>query len=515
VVGRYDALAPRHLTLPEILRAGGFETLWVVTNGNSGPRFGFAQGIDHFATPDLYAGYPDGFSLPTAEGVTRKGLQLVDERATDEPFFLFVHYVDPHDPYLPHPGLLAGPEPPGRFDGSRTDLKALDRTPSAELTEADYDRIKYLYAGEVKYCDSWVGELLRGLEERGLRDDVLVVVTADHGEELWDHGARAHGATLYEEMIRVPLILDFPSSAGELVARVDRPVSLVDVAPTILAVAGLPPAEELRGVDLTPLAAGARQAPRANFVYSEMDLDGRSLEAVRHGDSKLIRDRGRLDVEALELYDLARDPSERCNLARQSPQEAARLQAALRDIARDLRADARAPLRVSAEGLEPELLENLRALGYLGGADEGVGAGSPAAAFDLAREIDFSRPDHAAAQLLRGFYEVHEGRRWMAGQASVLLGRSGEKAGWRLEGWIDLALHERESLTIVARADGGELRRKVIDRSGHFTFDGAVDAGSASAVRLDFECDHTFLPAAREGRNIRSLCAVVTSIRLD
>jgi hypothetical protein len=293
-------------------------------------------------------------------------------------------------------------------------------------------------------------------------------------------------------------------------------VSLIDVAPTILAVSGIAPPKEFRGANLIPLATGAGPGPRPDFVYSEMDIDGRSLEAVRQGDSKLIRDRGRLDGGGvLELYDLARDPTERRNLARQAPREVARLEETLRGIAGDLGADAMTPLRVSAGGLEPELLQNLRALGYLTSGDAGMGAGSHGAAVDLARELDFSRPDHAAGQLVRGFYEVHDGGRWMAGQASVVLGRSGEQAGWRLEGWIDLGLHERESLTIVARADGGAPPRKVIDRSGHFNLDGQVDAADASTVRLDFQCDHTFVPAARGGRDERSLCAVVTSIRLD
>jgi len=515
VLGRRDAVAPSNPTLPEALRSGGLETMWVVTNGNSGPRFGFAQGIDRWETPDIYDGYPDGHMIHTAEGVTRKALRFLDDRSANKPFFLFAHYVDPHDPYLPHPGLLSRPQPAGRFDGSRTRLGILDRTPPGELTEADYDRIKYLYEGEVKYCDFWIGELLRGLQERGLREDVLVVITADHGEELWERGARAHGGSLYQELVHVPLILDFPSSHGDLEPRIDQPVSLVDVAPTIVAAFGIAQPEEFRGADLRPLAAGEAQPSRSQYIYSEIDVDGRSFEAVRSGNLKLIRDRTRArGVQDLELYDLARDPAERSNLAQQLPLETARLERALDDIHRDLLAEATSSVRVDLAGLDRGSIENLRALGYLGG-EGGRSPGSLSGrAIDLAAVLDFSQPDHAAEQLLRGFYPEREGRRWMAGQASVLLGRSRQETVWRLEGWIDLTWHGGNGLTITGRANGGESQPSLIEHSGFFTLEGSVPADSSSAVRLDLECDHQFVPASLGGHDERSLCAVVTSIRL-
>jgi len=511
VLGRFDAIAPATITLPEILRSrGGFETLWIYTNGNSGPRFGFAQGFDRMETPDLYGGYPDGFMIYTAEGVTRKALRFIDERSAGRPFFLLLHYVDPHDPYLAHPGLLPTPEPPGRFDGSRSSLTMLDRTPSAELTEADYGRIKHLYAGEVGYCDFWIGELLRGLEERGLRDGVLLAITSDHGEELWDRGARAHGRSLYQEMIHVPLLLDFPSSFGGLAPRVDQPVSLLDVAPTITAAFGIPQPKEFQGTDLRPLAAGASQSRRAEYVYSEMEIDGLSFEAVRHGDLKLIRDRTRpRGIESLELYDLDRDPGERINLVRRRPSEAARLEKALDGIHRELLAEAAPALRVELGGLDPDVIENLRALGYLGAGGAATPVGTVAEAI-----VDFSRSDHAEWQLVRGFYPAQQGRRWMAGVGSVLLGRNDGETAWRLDGWVDLQWHGGEALTITGRANAGEPWRTIIESSGFFTLEGDLPPGAASTVRLDFECDHEFIPAAQGGHDQRRLCAIVTSVRV-
>ena len=151
---------------------------------------GFAQGFDTFLAPESEGSYPGDFAVPIAETVTRTALALLDERDLSRPFFLFLHYVDPHDPYLPHPGLLDSVEPSGRFDGSRRRLQEMDRTAPSDLTEADVERIKFLYAGEVKYADAWIGALLAGLRDRGLHDDTLIVVTADHGEGLWDHAPR-------------------------------------------------------------------------------------------------------------------------------------------------------------------------------------------------------------------------------------------------------------------------------------------------------------------------------------
>ena len=191
VVGRDDSIGSSVVTVAEVLQVlGNFQTLGVSTNANAGAQYGFAQGFDTFLAPESEGSYPGDFAVPIAETVTRTALALLDERDLSRPFFLFLHYVDPHDPYLPHPGLLDSVEPSGRFDGSRRRLQEMDRTAPSDLTEADVERIKFLYAGEVKYADAWIGALLAGLRDRGLHDDTLIVVTADHGEGLWDHAPR-------------------------------------------------------------------------------------------------------------------------------------------------------------------------------------------------------------------------------------------------------------------------------------------------------------------------------------
>ena len=513
VLGRDVAIAEDVTTLAETLsQAGDFETMGVITNMNSGRQFGFAQGFDYFETPDLKAGYPNDFQIHIARGVTERALTLIDGLNGDRPFFLYLHYVDPHDPYLPHPGLLPAEEPAGRFDGSRKQLELLDKAPLESLTTADQDRIKYLYSGEVKYCDQWIGELLRGLEARGLRDDVLLVITADHGEGLWDHGFRAHGRDLYEEMVHVPLILQFPEAWKLGVPlRAREPVSLLDVAPTLLAAYGIPEPPEYWGTDLLPLVYGLPRPQKHDFVYTELDLDGRNLEAIYDRDLKLIRNRARArNVAALQLYDLGKDPREERNLMDGPPAGFAKSVAALDRAARAIESDVSAMARIDPRALEPETERSLRALGYLGGPVSRAKADA-----QLASVLDFSSPDHPVDQLVRGFYELEKGRRWMAGRASLNLGRTEGQRSWRIEGWIDLAMHDRDTLTLSVRSNHSEPQVRRIESSGSFVLEGTLPTDSNDDVRLDIECDHDFQPKAiRRGRDERYLCVVVRSVGL-
>lgn len=282
---KQDALSDEIETLAEQLSGAGISCQAVSTNGNAGRSFGFAQGFEDFHDALPRIGYPDDVQVTPAEEVTTKALDVLDGLPAEAPFFLFLHYVDPHAPYLPHPEQRASEAPPGRFDGSRARLNALDNLSDADRTSEDEARIRHLYAGEVRYCDAWIGTLLDELSQRYDLDELLVVITSDHGEGLWDHGLRGHGQDLYEEMIRVPLVVRFPSGRGPGHGRVDGFVNHVDVAPTVLAAFGLEAPAIMQGRDLAVSRGNA-------FGYSEMDQLGIDLESVSDGRSKLIRDRG-------------------------------------------------------------------------------------------------------------------------------------------------------------------------------------------------------------------------------
>ena len=373
VLDRDDAIAPDALTIAEVLAARGWRTVGVFSNGNASPEIGFAQGFAEARRPQLVRGYPGDFQKYTAEGVTNEAtaaLRAWRDEGERAPLFLFVHYIDPHDPYLPHPELMPGTEPPGRFSGARPDLDRLDRLGASRRTADDVARIAWLYAGEVRYCDRWVGRLLDELAGIGAARDALVVVTADHGEGLWDHDKRGHGTDLYQEQIRVPLLVHYPGMTAASAGRVTEPISLVDLAPTILAAVGVGRPEAFEGHDLGPLTRGHARAPGLTPVYAEMDLDGRSFEALRVGPTKLVRRRDsswRAFVWPRELYRLDADPHETHDLARVAGERGLvrRLDLGTKRWAGAIAARGAALPAAPVRSLSPEVEKQLRGLGYL------------------------------------------------------------------------------------------------------------------------------------------------------
>lgn len=323
---RDDRLAEDSVTIAEVLSSrGGYNCIGISGNGNAGWSLGFDQGFYWFRAPGLkerrkYDNDPPDAVKVTGESITKHAVKaLVELEKTyhpDKPLFLFTHYVDPHDPYLPHPGLLGEPEPAGRWSGSRTNLLEMDRMLHA-LTEVDKERIRHLYRGEVKYCDAMVGELLKNLSAKlDLAKDVMVVVTSDHGEGLWDHGFRDHGTDLFEEQVRVPLMIHWPGMTVEDARLVKEPVSLVDIAPTMLAAAGLEAPPEFQGYDLSPYRTATTRGQKGGFVYTEMNLDTKNFEALRSARYKLVRNRAMKlgDSRSFQLFDLVSDPKEQVDL---------------------------------------------------------------------------------------------------------------------------------------------------------------------------------------------------------
>jgi arylsulfatase A-like enzyme len=289
VLTKEDVLESSLVTLAESLSAAGLRSFAVSTNGNAGESLGFAQGFEEFIWRLPKVGYPGDFPVVPANEVTKAGLELVDSLRAEEPFFLFLHYIDPHDPYLPHPELMSGPEPEGRFDGSRRDLTLVDK--SRDRTPLDIERLRWLYSGEVKFCDLWLGKLFDGLRERGLLDDMLVIVTSDHGEGLFDHGKRAHGTDLHDEQLHVPFIVRFPRDGAPDPARVRSFASHVDVLPTIFGAYGLEQPEFSQGRDLGLAARRGTLETDGVYSYSEMNFTGLDSESISDGTEKLIRNR--------------------------------------------------------------------------------------------------------------------------------------------------------------------------------------------------------------------------------
>lgn len=369
VEGNDDALSDEVPTLAQLLAAHGVATLAVSANAQSGRAFGLARGFRDFRVPLERRGYEGDASKIPGDVVVAKGLELLDGVREDESFFLFLHTVDPHDPYLAHPGLLDRPEPEGRYVGSRRDIVQLDRAAlaGAELDERDLDRVRWYYEGEVRFADQCLGELLDGLAARGLLDDTLVVVVSDHGEELWAHGRRGHGYSLYQEVVHVPLILRFPPQLGVGGRECASLAHHVDLMPTLLAWYDVPAPRGLAGADLWPAIVDAASHPGPATVISQLAqrtglAPTRARECVTDFHSKLIVGHD----DKVEWYDLAADPRELDDRASagEEPPRALRgaLAAALAAVAR-ARAEG---VTIPWEQLGDAARADLQALGYAG-----------------------------------------------------------------------------------------------------------------------------------------------------
>ncbi|MEW6270922.1 MAG: sulfatase [Thermodesulfobacteriota bacterium] len=355
-----EVLPADAVTLAEALRDAGYATAAFVANPWLLVEHGFGQGFDVFDARPLL-GKP-----PVATVLLRRARRWLARRDPERPFFLYLHFMDVHGPYdAPDADYEAVRASPG-LPASRTLTAAetaglppyLLRARWAADPGADDLRTWHArYAAGVHALDRQLGPFLDRLEASGVLDDAIVVLTSDHGEELLEHGGWDHGHRLYDEQIRVPLLIRLPrgASGGR---RVDEVVSLVDLMPTLLARAGAPAPPPTQGRDLSPLLEGADSAGPGTTFAGAVKWNP-EMRSVRTAAAKLIRD-GR--AGAAQAFDLTRDPGEQHDVAREEPQLVAELEASLAEHRRALAAQpALAPEQVEISG---ETRERLEALGY-------------------------------------------------------------------------------------------------------------------------------------------------------
>lgn len=348
-------------TLAEILRGHGYATGAVVSHFLLGRRFGFSQGFDHHDEGEAV-----GHGHVSTPGVTRRAIRLLEAAARwTGPFFLFVHYFDPHYAYVDHPEIHRATLPGGRIAGGEP-IEAL-RNMSDQLSEGEIQALRDLYDEEVRFTDQGVGELLDALRQFGLYDRVVLSVVADHGEELLERGWLGHTRTLHEELVAVPWIVRAP---GVVPTTVAVPVSMVSLTPTLLELAGIPAGG--RSFDGPSLASVVRgeQPPPEDPVW--LDVDFQAVEA--HDRVKNTRQRGLVwnghklvhDRQSgrRSLYDLDADPGELHDLADALPELAAELAARLdRPPGNGSSLSDTEPATESP--VDAEMREKLHALGYM------------------------------------------------------------------------------------------------------------------------------------------------------
>lgn len=357
--------------LAETLSELGFHTAGFAGSFALDERFDFAQGFDHYDQDfDVLVGESAvDQNQRLAEDVTDAALRYLDDRGVPDRLFLFVHYFDPHQPYGAPPPFDTLHDPAGRSD--LVPMHALAGSSSADI-EAEARRHELQYASEISYTDEHIGRLLDGLRARGVLKDAVVVVTSDHGENMWEHGEEFdHGRTIFQATMHALCLFRLPGglSGGQ---RSSWPMTNVDVLPTILSLLGAEPPDGIDGttIDLTALAhdpPGRARFGQATKPWRGVETDRRWVNmlksrCIRQGPYKYI-ETPFLGEE--ELYDVAADPFETVNLLEVASTEHESVAARLRPILGEW-AESADPLPSWFESSQQEeTMERLRSLGYL------------------------------------------------------------------------------------------------------------------------------------------------------
>ncbi len=351
--------------LPELLARGGYRSAAVVSGPYLHGGFGFARGWevydDSLVSGDTFdpraASAHEKITSPT---VHRRAMELLD-RLEGGRFLLFLHYFDVHYDYLPPApwDRAFDPDYRGAVDGRNVEH---DARVSATMVPRDLDHLVALYDGEIRWVDEWIGRLDAELKRRNLDRRTLFVITADHGEEFFEHGEKSHHKNLYDTSLRIPLVIRLPDGrfAGR---RVASPVSLVDLLPTLMAQAGVDPPADRRGRDLLRTSSGDLASLAESDLFASLH---QKLDVIVRGPWKLLENRRgeRRRQTRFELYETTADPGERRNLARAEKAIGSRLLLDLREARVGFGAllQRNPPERFE---LSSALEQQLRSLGYL------------------------------------------------------------------------------------------------------------------------------------------------------
>jgi arylsulfatase A-like enzyme len=390
-----DTIPKGAATLAEQLRSAGYLTASIVANPFAGRASGLDRGFDYMMEyPVVQRHRTDAVDRGTDSAAINRALAPWIEHHAGEPFFLFVQSTDPHAPYRPPADYERRFGDPGdtsafnRMYGKLRDIRAYGggaTVTRAEMTANDIDPESYIrqavmrYDAEIAHNDKSIELLLGKLRDRGALDRTLVVIASDHGEEFWEHGFGAHGHSLYNELIRTALLFWNPALLPNA-RRVREPVSLTDLMPTLLEMVSAAAAATQQGQSLVPLLKGrgfTRQnalmatklaLPRAkpgggvpeNLTDTFARMDGLWKLIYRaHAE--------RAGLKEIELYDRRADPAELHDVAAAHPDVAGKFKG---EIGRWMETQQAVRKRLGPGGtsrLDPQTIERLRSLGYLGG----------------------------------------------------------------------------------------------------------------------------------------------------
>jgi arylsulfatase A-like enzyme len=358
VVGNSEALSEEAVTLAEALHAGGYATGAFVANPWVRPEHGFNQGFDVF---DLH---PAGKATPSDP--IKAARRWIAELPKDRPYFAYIHLMDVHGPYNAPEEDYEAVRNSHHLGGEPIPLtqlqilqvpKYLRKSPWMQANPDDVRVWRARYAANVHAADRHLGEFFAELRADGALERSIVVLTADHGEQLHEHGGWDHGYGLYDEELHVPLIVRLPGgrTGGRRIAAV---VSLIDVMPTIVKLTGAPAVGGMQGRDLSESLEGRSSGLRSAPSFATAVKWKPGLQSVRTERHKFIKDSQNYHTE---LYDLQTDRSETTNIAGASP-----ALDGVRELltVQDTQNEAHGMLQARRVDLPPRLRARLRALGY-------------------------------------------------------------------------------------------------------------------------------------------------------
>lgn len=361
--GDRRALSETVPLLSEVFQHAGWTTFGLVSAPYLESRFGYGRGWHIYDDQTVrFAGNFDSHSGVTSPRLHERALELLDAALEgDDPLFLFLHYWDVHFDYEPPPpyDTLFDPDYSGTLDG-----RDFANNPAIhpDMDPRDLEHIIALYDGEIRWVDHHLGLLFDALRERGLFENSLIVVTADHGDEFFEHGLTGHRANLFDSTLRIPLVIKFPRGrhAGR---RVAGTVSLTDVAPTVLAAMDLDPPASFQGVDLLRRLGPGHERdgePRFAHLWSRREEHHAIVDGPLKWIHRTLED-SRPDVS---LYDRTAPSPELHDQKQRWPAKERRYES----LHRERQAIARRLAEALGGGeieYSPELVRELESLGYL------------------------------------------------------------------------------------------------------------------------------------------------------
>ncbi len=345
--------------LSEILRGHGYATHGVVSGPLLSASLGFGEGFDAYDESSA-TGHED-ISSPS---VTAEAIAFLRANPPEKPFFLFLHYFDPHYNYILHPQYDYYPAYDGKLRSGQPIQELWQQRHS--MSEDDIRYLLALYDSEIMFTDEYIGRVLDELKHLGVYDNTIIVLTADHGEEFMERGWIGHTITLYQELIHVPLIIKLSKGTAKIV---ESSVGLIDIMPTVLSYLGLEVAD---GLDGRSLDLSAPEQITSMPVFSETfnnqphrpePVEPIALRSVTLKGSKLTYD----EIPGIwRFYDLLADPLEQTNLFATDDARKDSLQKLLLDWIEDVNSKLPAvPDQDQQDLFSPEQIRQLKSLGYL------------------------------------------------------------------------------------------------------------------------------------------------------